>query len=146
MTRSLVLRVAMGIAALVLGSSARAGDTILPFTTDVCAGVFDAQNTIVLPNTFIAFVRCADLCKAAAKACTKLTRDAFACQSGLISDNLGYSKRECENATDPPTRKACQLVATSNAATARNVLKSELADALPFCATWRDECLTACGM
>jgi hypothetical protein len=147
MTRSLVLRVASGIgAALVCAATARAGDTILPYTNGACAGVFAAENSIITPDMFLGYVRCADLCKAAAKDCVKFTKDAYSCQNGLISDNLDYSNKECANATDPPTRKSCQVVAKANAAAARLSLKADRDAALGFCDTWRSDCLGHCGM
>jgi hypothetical protein len=146
MTRSFVSSLVFGIgAALLWASAAAAGGVILPWGSTVCAGTFAAENNIIGADMFVGFVRCADLCKATASDCVKFTRDAYACQNGLISDDLDYSKKECENAADPPTRKSCQLIAKTTADAARVSLKSDRDEALGFCATWRSDCLGHCS-
>ena len=146
MLRSLVLRsLVWGLVCVGLAPAATAGDVILPWGPGVCAGVFAAQNSIIAPNMFLGFVRCAELCKATGKDCAKFTKDAYACENGLISDDLDYSRRECDNISDKATHKSCELLAKTNADVARGLLKTDLDSALGFCSTWQSECLSFCS-
>ncbi|HTO08882.1 MAG TPA: hypothetical protein VMR86_17670 [Myxococcota bacterium] len=137
--------IALGLVCALFASPARAGDVILPFTPGVCASVFTAENDIIASNMFVGFVRCVDLCKSIAKDCVKFTKDAYSCQTGLVSDSLDYSKKECANISDGPTRKTCELAAKTNSDVARGNLKSDLEEALGFCDSWRTECLGFCA-
>jgi len=142
MVRSLVLGLC---AALAWVTTATAGDFNIPFNNAGCYSIFGPVNSIDDPDVFLNYSRCVDLCKATAKDCAKYTKDAASCRNGEASDNRDVERKECDNITDPPTRKSCREAADGTAENTKAQIKADRDEALGLCQSWGDDCLAFCS-
>lgn len=143
MLRPLVQRLLFAAMSLSFATPAFAGFT-LPYSSDVCAGIFSPLDALDDPNVFGVYVRCEDLCKVTEKDCEKYVKDAFSCEIQLTNDNRDYANKQCDN-NPPEMRKACKQAAASIAQGQRDGAKLDREEAISLCKVWGASCLTNCG-
>ena len=151
MSRSWVSLVCILAGFLALGGRAHAGATGSPFGGGVCPDIFATDNmgdpTLTGFNNAATAKTCVKLCSQAASLCRSFSKRSFSCVAAWENTRLSFNKANCVIITSNPTdRKACDANAKDNHDADISGFKTNLANALTDCDSWKTTCEGTCGL